>query len=386
VAPTAVIMPKLGVYTEDVLLLEWVVDEGAAVSPGDVLFVLETEKTTAEVEAESPGFLHRQVEAGEKVAIGSSVGAVAATREEYEALVAEEPAHPFLGYIGRGGPESTMAPVAPAAPRVRDGSAPISPRARALLARHGLDAGAVAHLAGSGPGGRIVDRDVAAFLEQRGGAGVAKRLPLRGRRGTIARRMVESLQTAAQLTSVLELDAAPVAELRRATGASYTAIFVHVVARALRQHPLLNSRIAGDEIELLEDVNVGVAVEVPEGLIVPVVHGADRLSLDELHARCTELVEAARADRLAPEDVAGGTFTLSNAGIHPIDLTTAILNPPQSALLWLGRIRERPVALDGEVVVRPTVQACLTYDHRAVDGAPAAAFLGTLERLVGELA
>jgi pyruvate/2-oxoglutarate dehydrogenase complex dihydrolipoamide acyltransferase (E2) component len=187
------------------------------------------------------------------------------------------------------------------------------------------------------------------------------------------------------LTSVLELDVAPAVELHRTTGASYTAIFVRLVAEALRAHPLLNSRVVGEEVELLADVNVGIAVEVPEGLMVPVVHGADRLSLEQVHARCTELVEAARADRLSPGDVTGGTFTLSNAGIHPVDITTAILNPPQSALLWIGRIRERPVAVGGEVVVRPTVQACLTYDHRAVDGAPAAAFLGTLEMLVREL-
>jgi pyruvate/2-oxoglutarate dehydrogenase complex dihydrolipoamide acyltransferase (E2) component len=198
--------------------------------------------------------------------------------------------------------------------------------------------------------------------------------------------MVESLQTAAQLTSVLELDVAPVVALRRERGASYTAIFVKLVASALRAHPLLNSRIAGDAIELLADVNVGVAVEVPEGLIVPVVHGADRLSLAEVDARCAELVAAARAGRLAPDDVAGGTFTLSNAGIHPVDITTAILNPPQSAILWIGRIRERPLVVDGELVVRPTLQACLTYDHRAVDGAPAAAVLGSLEALVRELA
>jgi pyruvate/2-oxoglutarate dehydrogenase complex dihydrolipoamide acyltransferase (E2) component len=368
-------MPKLGMYTEDVLLSEWIAAEGAEVKAGQVLFVLETDKTTAEVEAEADGWLHRDVEAGAKVPIGARVGVVATTREEYESLLAEpDDGHPFLGYIGRGGGGAV-------GPRPR-----ISPRARALLAEHGIVPEDAAGIAGTGAEGRVTDRDVAAWLASRGAAAAAvtERIPLRGVRGAIASRMVESLQTSAQLTSVVELDATPVVELRRSSGAGYTAIFVHLAAAALRRHPLLNSRISGDHIELLADVNVAVAVGTEAGVVAPVVRGADGLSLEELDARVADLAARARAASLAPDELEGGTFTLSNGGIHPVDITTAILVPPQSALLWLGRIRERPLAVERQVVVRPTVQACLTYDHRAIDGAPAAAFLGTLESLVSE--
>ena len=204
--------------------------------------------------------------------------------------------------------------------------------------------------------------------------------------------MVSSLQTAAQLTSVLEIDVAPLVELRRQlndAGAEprigVTSIVAKLAAAALREHPLLNSRVTGDEIEVLGEVNIAVAVDTPDGVVVPVVHRADTLTLEQINARISELAARTRAGTLTPDDVADGTFTLSNGGVYPVDITTAILNPPQSALLWIGRIRDRPVVVEGAVAVRPVLQACLTYDHRAVDGGPAAAFLATLESLVTAL-
>jgi pyruvate dehydrogenase E2 component (dihydrolipoamide acetyltransferase) len=132
-------------------------------------------------------------------------------------------------------------------------------------------------------------------------------------------------------------------------------------------------------------VNVGVAVDTDSGVAVPVVHRADSLSIEEINSSVNGLAGRAREGRLTPADVAGATFTLSNGGIYPVDITTAILNPPQSAVLWIGRIRERPIVVEGDIVARPTLQACLTYDHRAIDGAPAAEFLATLEELVRSL-
>jgi pyruvate/2-oxoglutarate dehydrogenase complex dihydrolipoamide acyltransferase (E2) component len=222
---------------------------------------------------------------------------------------------------------------------------------------------------------------------------VARTIPLRGRRGTIASRMVASLQTAAQLTSVLELDVKPLVELRarlNEAGAEprigVTAIVVKLVAAALREHPGLNARVAETEIELLEEINVAVAVETDEGLVAPVVAGADGLTIEEIDVRIAGLAARARDGSLTPDELEGGTFTVSNGGIHPVDITTAILNPPQVGILWIGRIRDRPVVTpDGGIAVRPTMQACLTFDHRAVDGGPAAAFLATLERLVRDL-
>ncbi|MGZ8688163.1 MAG: dihydrolipoamide acetyltransferase family protein [Gaiellaceae bacterium] len=425
-----VIMPKLGAYTEDVLLAEWHAEEGAEVAVDTIVLEMETDKTTAEVAAETSGWLHRLVAAGEKVPIGTRVGLVAETREEYEALVgaggaespdppAGEAANPFLGYVSQGGGEAiaeavlaggstsqgalTAPPSTAVATGARRDGPLVSPRARALLARHGLSLEHARGITGSGSGGRITDRDVAAWVEERStqpavpaGATaltVQRTIPLRGRRRTIASRMVSSLQTSAQLTSVLELDVKPLVELRtrlNEQGATprigITSIVVMLVAQALSEHPLLNSRVTETDVELLAEINVAVAVDTPDGLVAPVVSGADRLSLDEINGRITDLAVRARDGSLTPDEMDGGTFTVSNGGIHPVDITTAILNPPQSGILWIGRIRDRPVVVgDGAIAVRPTLQACLTFDHRVIDGGPAAAFLATFEALVAGL-
>jgi pyruvate/2-oxoglutarate dehydrogenase complex dihydrolipoamide acyltransferase (E2) component len=411
-------MPKLGMYLEDVRLVEWLREEGSEVEPGDLIFVLETDKVTTEVEADAPGVLHRILPADSMVPIGGVVGKIAADREEYEQLIAGaapavergEPGPPgfepaqselFLSYIRsadrEGDAEAASEPVpVERTPPSRTGR-PVSPRARALIAEQGLSSDVVDRIPASGPGGRLTDKDVRAFIEA-GGAGpaapapdraplvevaVAERIPLRGTRRVIARRMLESLQTSAQLTSILELDVGEVVAWRERSDprVGYTAIFTALVARALRRHPRLNSRLAGDEVEILADVNVGFAVNTPEGVVVPVVMGADALTLAELDERISALTARARAGTLTLPELDGGTFTLSNSGNARVDITTAILNPPQAAILWLGGIRERPVVRDGAVVVRPTVQACLTYDHRIVDGVPAAEFLGSLEEL-----
>jgi pyruvate/2-oxoglutarate dehydrogenase complex dihydrolipoamide acyltransferase (E2) component len=417
-----VIMPKLGAYTDDVLLTGWLVDEGQRVAAGGAVLELETEKTTAEVEADTAGFLHQLVPVGQAVPIGTTVGMIADTLEEYEALAGGEGGaaeelptpveNPFLGYIGQGGPDrvaraaGAVAPAAapeaplPAATR-RDGPL-VSPRARALLRQLGYTVDDLGAIAGTGPEGRVTDRDVAAWHEARGradppsapgGLTVAGEIPLRGRRRTIATRMLASVQGSAQLTSVLELDVKPLVELRarlNEAGAEprvgVTAIVVKLVAAALREHPILNARVTETAVELLEEINIAVAVDTDAGLVSPVVAHADRRSIEEINARIAVLAVRARESMLTAEDLVDGTFTVSNGGIYPVDITTAILNPPQCGILWIGRIRERPVVVgEGTIAVRPTMQACLTFDHRAVDGAPAAAFLGTLERLVAAL-
>jgi pyruvate dehydrogenase E2 component (dihydrolipoamide acetyltransferase) len=418
-----VIMPKLGAYTEDVLLSTWLVEEGARVEPGEIVFELETDKTTATVQADTTGWLHRLASAGEKVPIGARVGLIADTKDEYDSIAMApcdalqatgadpgnaEANHPFLSYIGQAAGRRP-APEAGAETELSGGTPSqgplVSPRARALLSKLGFSLEDAHEIVGSGPGGRIVDRDVAAWADARSGhapaapiaAGgeltVAGTIPLRGRRGTIATRMVASLQTAAQLTSVLELDVKPLVESRsrlNEAGATprigITSIVVKLVAAALREHPILNTRVTETDVELIAEINVAVAVDTPDGLVAPVVHGADLLTLEEVNARITDLALRTRAGSLAPADVVGGTFTVSNGGVYPVDLTTAILDPPQCGILWIGRIRDRPVVVaDGTIAVRPTVQACLTFDHRAIDGGPAAAFLATLAGLVADL-
>lgn len=416
-----VILPKLGAYTEDVLLAAWHADEGAQVVAGTVVLEMETDKTTADVAAECAGWLHRLVAAGEKVPIGTQVGLVAGSREEYDELLVkggegsrdatvganEEEAHPFLGYVSAGGGDAIAGAsrgVQPVVtyPSPERRSPAVSPRARALLTRLGLPLDIALEITGSGPGGRITDDDVASWHEARSpgtsapvptGLTVHRTIPLRGRRGTIANRMVSSLQTAAQLTSVVEIDVEPLVALRTQTnerGASprlgITSIVVHLVAHALREHPLLNARVTETEVELITEINVAVAVDTPDGLVAPVVVGADHLSLTEINERIVDLATRARDGSLTPDEMESGTFTVSNGGIHPVDITTAILNPPQTGILWIGRIRRRPVVVaEGSIAARSTLQACLTFDHRAVDGGPAAAFLGTFEALVTAL-
>jgi pyruvate/2-oxoglutarate dehydrogenase complex dihydrolipoamide acyltransferase (E2) component len=381
------IMPKLGIYTDDVLVAGWLVEEGQEIAAGTVVFELETDKTTAEVEAETSGFVHRLVAAGQSVPIGSAVALIAETREEY----VDTAAGATVGEV-------------PLATAEAGGRPPlVSPRARALLLRLGHTLEDASEITPTGSGGRIVDRDVVAWAAARepvaaapgevgSGLTVRETIPLRGRRRTIATRMVASLQTAAQLTSVLEIDVKPLVELRAelnrdgARRVGVTAILVKLTATALREHSILNARVTETEIELLDDINVAVAVETDDGLVAPVIHGVDRLSIEQISARIDELSTRSRAGKLTPDDLEDGTFTLSNGGIHPVDITTAILNPPQTGILWVGRIRDRPVVVgDGAIVVRPTMQACLTFDHRAVDGGPAAAFLGTIERLIAAL-
>jgi pyruvate dehydrogenase E2 component (dihydrolipoamide acetyltransferase) len=325
------------------------------------------------------------------------LGRIAATREEYELLVAARPepaglpaaqSELFLDYIRATSERAPTTPTSPSAARTRDRATParkISPRARALIARAGLGADVVETIEATGPEGRLTDKDVQAFLDGAAAAtvdaAVERRIPLRGKRRVIARRMVESLRTSAQLTSVLEIDVEDMVEWRsqREPRPSYTAIFVAIAARALRRHALLNSRLAGDEIELLRDVNIAFAVHTDDGVAAPVIRGADALPLAEIDLHVAELTERARAGTLTLADVEAATFTLSNSGSASVDITTAIIDPPQCAILWIGRIRERAVVRDGAVVARPTVQACLTYDHRIVDGVPAAEFLATIE-------
>jgi pyruvate/2-oxoglutarate dehydrogenase complex dihydrolipoamide acyltransferase (E2) component len=396
-----VIMPKIGMYTEDIRLVEWLTAEGAEVKAGELLFVLETDKVTNEVEADAAGFLHQLVAGDSMVPIGGVVGALAESREEYEQLLAVvretppaadvsafEPAQSelFLDYI-----RSADEAVAPSPTQK------VSPRARALIEKSGLASEVVERIPATGPDGRLTDKDVRAFLDalsppstpgvailpSRVELGVAARIPLRGKRRAIARRMLESLQTTAQLTSILEVDVGELVAWRSRSKPrpGYTAIFIAIAAQALRRHPIVNSRVAGDEIELLAEVNIAFAVDVEDGVIAPVVRGADALSLAELDSRVSELTERARAGTIQLAELDGGTFTLSNSGVAAVDITTAIINPPQAAILWLGRIRERPTVVDGTVVARPTLQACLTYDHRVIDGVPAARFLETFEEL-----
>ena len=268
-----------------------------------------------------------------------------------------------------------------------------SPLARRLAKEHGVD---LSLIAGSGPDGRIVRDDVlqaastapkipaveAPALQQAGEV-----IAMDGIRGIIAERMTLSLQTNASVTLHTEVDATAFAELRgmlndklqaREVKITYTDLLVKVVASALLEHPRLNATLTDEGIHLLPDINIGVAVALEDGLVVPVVRNADKERLSEISEQVKNFAERARSNQLTPGELQGGTFTITNLGNFGVDAFTPIINPPESAILGVGRILKKPVVHEDEIVVRSMLTLSLTFDHRVVDGAPAAQFLQTV--------
>ena len=249
-------------------------------------------------------------------------------------------------------------------------------------------------LQGTGPRGKVYDRDVAAAGSGAGAPTAAigtipedRLIPLTGMRKVIAGRMRESLDTAAQAVHRLAVDMSEIVRMRSRLkeaeiAVSYNDIIIKAVASALRRHPRINSALTADGIVEFGHVHIGVAVALDEGLIVPVIHDADLLGLEQIHAESRRLGEAARSGALTPEDMAGGTFSVSNLGMYGLDSFTAIIDTPETGILAVGAIKDRVVPVDGEPGVRPICELSLTYDHRVVDGAPAAEFLQTAAKIL----
>jgi pyruvate dehydrogenase E2 component (dihydrolipoamide acetyltransferase) len=378
---TEVVMPALGLAQETGKVIRWLKADGDSVSKGEALLEVETDKVTVEVEAPEDGVLGglRAAE-GEDVPVGEAVAFVLAPGEsapEPAAVTAEPEARAQAADTVEGAEQKEPAD---------EGRRPrplASPKARRLAHERGVDLDSVA---GSGPHGSVVAADLASVSD--GGAAGAGISPAWQR---MAERVTRSWQTVPHFFLVREVDASRLNAWRdiargRSGGeaVTHTDLLVRISAAALAEHPHVNAVWREGAVEPQEEINVGVAVATDEALVVPVVHGADRLGLVEIAARRGELVEAARAGRLAPGDVQGGTFTISNLGMHGVDAFLAIVNAPQVAILAVGRIAERIVALDGAPAVRPTMTLSLSFDHRAVDGARGARFLDTVAALVEE--
>jgi len=401
--PAFIAIPKLGMTMTEATLVEWKVEEGGRVEKGDILLAIQTEKIKWDVEASASGYVHILVEVDVTAPVGRVVGLIAETVEELEALQ-REPAKEMFTTVSGAAAGPAAASATPAAGRVdRPEGIRISPLARKLAEEHSID---VAAVAGTGPGGRIVREDVEKAIAEREqapaiaaykGKTVKTTIPLRGMRKVIAEHMQRSLAVAAQLTMMGEIDMSEVVKLRNtlleqeeSIGArvTYTDILVVAVASALVDHPIVNSSLVDEQIVLWEDVNVGIAVAVEEGLagglIVPVLRNADQRSLGEIAVEVRALVEKARAGKLLPDDVAGGTFTVTNLGAvgGGWGFGTPIINQPQSAILGAGSISDRPVARDGQVVVRPVMTYSFTFDHRVIDGAAAAKFMSRVSQLL----
>ncbi|MBA7671829.1 Dihydrolipoyllysine-residue acetyltransferase component of pyruvate dehydrogenase complex [subsurface metagenome] len=401
----SIAIPKLGWGTEPLTLVEWKAKEGNWIEQGDIVLVITTEKITSDVEAEASGYLHILVEEGNEAPIGSAVGLIAKTKEELEVIQREPPKEvtPTVAE-SKETPPAEATPVQAAAPAVaktKEGERiRISPVARKMAEEHMID---ITSIAGTGPGGRIVREDIEKAIEAGEkvevtpvvyqGKRVKSTIPLKGMRKAIAEHMHRSLSISAQLTVMGEIDMTEVVKLRETLvgqaeviGAriTYTDIFVLAIAKLLKDNPIINSSLMDNEIKLWEDINIGVAVALEEGLIVPVVKDADKKSLVEINQTIRTLGEKAREGKLMPDDVTGGTFTITNLGAlgGGYRFETAIINQPESAILGTGGITDRAVVRDGQIVIRPIMTYYFTYDHRIINGAVAAKFMTNVTRLL----
>ena len=371
-----IVMPKLGMAMAEGEVVKWLKEDGAQVAKDEPVVQVMSKKITYEVRAPQAGILRHVVRPGQKVPVGTVIGYIVAPGEEVPVAPAVTPA--AVGEV-RAGPAAQVEVLA-------------TPMAKRLAREHGID---LREIRGTGPGGRIQESDVLAYLEQRRQPAAAQEappaarvIPFAGMRRAIAERMTESLRTMAQVTITTEVDVTGLVEfvdrLKSRSDISYTAVLVKAVARALKQHPLLNSTLVGDEIRLFDEIHIGVGVALDEGLIVPVIRNADRLSLSDIDRELKRLVAAARAGSLTVDEVTGSTFTISNLGMFGVDAFTPIINPPEVAILGIGRIVEKPAIYRGQVAIRSFMILSLTFDHRVVDGAPAAAFLQTLAGMLAQ--
>ncbi len=379
---TEVKLPRLGQGMESGTIVRWLKSEGEQVAKGEPLYELDTDKVTQEVEAEASGVLLKiaipegEVEVGRTIAfIGKEGESVAAV--EAPAPKAEEPKAPAENALERT-PE----------PTTTNGRVKASPLARRLALERGID---LAAIRGTGPEGRIVAEDVersevrAAPRPVAVPTGEVTSTPLSSVRKTIARRLTQAwtvpvfmLTVSADMTRANELLARR-RELEPDIRVTVTDLLTRVCAQALVRHPDMNVQFAEDALLSFPNAHVGIAVAAPQGLVVPVVHNAQQLTLSQIAGVRGDLVSRARDGKLRAEDIEGGTFTISNLGMFDVDQFVAVLNPPQASILAVGATREQVVPRDGDLEIVPLMTMTLTCDHRAVDGATGADFLKTIK-------
>ena len=425
---TEVKLPRLGQGMEAGTIVRWLKSEGDTVQKGEPLYELDTDKVTQEVEAEAGGVLLKiaipegEVEVGKTIAVIGEAGEevteafgegedeqTGAAESDDADESAEKPARaPARDAEREAGREASIdAPSEPqqqatngGQPESDGGRVKASPLARRIARERGVD---IAALSGTGPEGRVVAEDV----ERAAASGAPARAPapaavvpsgevevekLTSLRKTIARRMTEAWQApafqiamSADMSRALALRQRMVAMLQEGqTKPTISDVLTKICASALMRHRDVNALFAGDTIELHPSANIGIAVAIPKGLVVPVISQSERKSIGEIAAVRADLVERARSGKLRQEDVDGGTFTISNLGMYGVERFVAVLNPPQAAILAVGAAEEKAVVQDGEVVARPMLELTLTCDHRSLDGATAADFLRTVKTFLEE--
>jgi len=407
---TRVVLAKLSPTMEEGTIVKWSKKEGDAIKVGDVLAEIETDKANMEMEALGAGILRKiLVQAGGKAPIGSLIGVIADANEDISATIAEA-----AKAAPAAAPQPAPAPAAPAASApaaaspapaaAPGGRVKSSPLARAIAAQKNVP---LALVAGSGPGGRIVKRDVEGYIASPrpaaapAGAPAAARqavpvpsvppgtaIPVSNIRRVIAKRLSESAFTAPHFYVTVEIDMDAAVSLREQLiraeeiKLSYNDLVVKACAKALTRFPTVNASWTGETIQTHAEVHVGIAVSIPDGLITPVVRNADRKHVVEIAHEIKDLAARARDRKLKPEEFTGSTFTISNLGMFDVTEFTAIINPPESCILAVGGVRKQPVVKNDELAVGHRMKVTLSSDHRVVDGALAAQFLAEVRRLL----
>lgn len=399
---TEVKVPTLGESVSEATIGQWLKQPGEAVALDEPVCSLETDKVAIEVGAPAAGVMGQQIAAlGDTVA----VGAVIATIEAGSGAAA--PAAPAAATPTQPPAPAPAAPAAPPAPAVAAEAATLSPAVRRAVLEHGIDPSAIR---GSGKDGRITKEDVLAAAQAKtsapapaatapaapaaapGGDRGEERVKMTRLRQTVARRLKEAQNTAALLTTFNDCDMSAVIKARDSFRDSFEkkhwvrlgfmSFFAKAACLALKDFPAVNARIEGDEIVYHPYVDLSVAVSAPNGLVVPVVRDVDRLSFAEIEKAIAGYGKKAKDGTLTMADMQGGTFTISNGGVFGGLMSTPIINPPQSAVLGLHRIEDRPVVRDGQIVVRPMMYLALSYDHRLIDGREAVTALKTIKEAI----
>jgi pyruvate dehydrogenase E2 component (dihydrolipoamide acetyltransferase) len=387
---TDVVMPRYSLTMQKGTVVKWLKNEGDSIEKGMPIVEVEADKVTTEVESPVSGILLKicaqeqsEVPVGKPLAyIGKPGELIPETVELEEITVVQEKmtaAEASIEKLEHG---------------KKDEKTRASPVARRLAKQHGVD---LTQMQGTGPGGRVTGEDVLRYVElHKDSRAVKEIVPVKGIQKTVAERMTQSIRTAAHCSVTVEVDASRVIALRQEVNTklesegmspiSYTDILVKALATALKNHPILNSALEGGQLKIFEDVNIGIAVEAEihgqSGLIVPVVQKADKKSLLEIAEESKAIIKRVKEGKALHEDLAGGTFTITNLVMYGIETFIPIINPPETAILGVGAIIERPVFIDGKIQAKPVVRLTLSFDHRVVNGAPAAKFMQELKKVL----
>jgi 2-oxoglutarate dehydrogenase E2 component (dihydrolipoamide succinyltransferase) len=386
-------MPSIGLSIAEGTIEKWLKKEGDPVEKGDLIVVILTEKVTVDIPAEASGTLLKILcPAGSRVKVGETIALIGAAGERVDGIPKAAAPEPVLSE-----------PAQPPPPTHKDrGDMKVSPLALRMAAEHGVD---VREVSGEFPGKKIGKDEVLAFIDKKKGKGPGAKpaaphavavaagdevKPLTGPLRVMAEHMAMSAQTAARVTTMAEVDMDEMVKLRQAlkekfqkeyeVNLTFVPFVMKAMAEGIKEFPILNASLRAEEVVFHRSVNIGMAVDTGESLLVPVVKEVSGKNIVDLSREITRLSVTAREGKLSLQDIQGGTITLTNAGVYGALLATPIIHQPQSAILWMGKVMDTPVAREGQVVIRPIMHLCLSYDHRIVMGAQAVRFLQVVKK------